>query len=166
MSEIKKVRYTHDAIIDMIIATPEITQRELSRQFGFTEAWMSIIINSDAFQERLAERKGVLVDPKITASIEARVDALAKRALDRLMDRVEAKNGIGMRDADLIAAAKLGVGNRNIAPPPPPPQHNLYVVQIPMPATSAQEWMATRSKIPTSQDVSPNADGIYSVGGQ
>lgn len=166
MSEIKKVRYTHDAIIDTIIVDPAISQRDLARQFGFTEAWMSIIINSLSFQERLAERKGELVDPKITASIEARVDALAKRALDRLMDRVEAKNGIGMKDSDLIAAAKLGVGNRNIAPPPPPPQHNLYVVQIPMPAATPQEWMATRSKIPTSQEVSQNPDGVYSVGGQ
>ena len=86
MSEITKVRYTHDAIIDMIIANPAVSQGDLSREFGFTESWMSIIINSDSFQERLANRKGELVDPKIKASIEARLDAIARRALDRLLD--------------------------------------------------------------------------------
>jgi len=144
MSEITKVRYTHDAIIDMIIANPAVSQGDLSREFGFTESWMSIIINSDSFQERLANRKGELVDPKIKASIEARLDAIARRALDRLLDKID--NNHPVSNSDLIRMAALGVGDRNKRPETAPVQQNLYVVNLPPPERDAKTWLRTSSR--------------------
>lgn len=144
MPEIAKVRYTHDAIIDEIIAFPAISQGELSRRFGFTQAWMSIIINSDAFQYRLAERKAELVDPKLRASVEARLEALAKGALDKLLDRLDTNQPFS--NAELIAAAKLGAGDRNLTRALPPTQVNNYVVHIPPPAKDSPSWLSSTSR--------------------
>jgi hypothetical protein len=117
MPEIASVRYTHDGIIDEIIAFPAISQGELASRFGYTQSWMSIIINSDAFQERLAERKGELVDPKIRASVSDRLDALARRSLDKLLERLDTQQPFS--NNELIAAAKLGAGD--IPPSAPDP---------------------------------------------
>jgi len=155
---LQKVRYTHEALIDVIIANPAISQRELSKHFGFTEAWMSIIINSDAFQTRLAERKGQLVDPKILASIEDRLEALGKRSLDKLLERVD--NGTPISNGDLVRMAALGSGDRNKRPEKAAVENNLYVVNLPPPAPDAQTWLNSSSRRPPgSSQVIENGDG-------
>lgn len=162
MPAIAKVRYTHDAIIDTIIANPAISQGALAREFGFSEAWMSIIINSDSFQFRLEERKAELIDPIIKASIEERLNSLAKISLDKLMERVEGKNGIKMKDSDLIQTAKLAVGNKNSLSAPAPQEHNLYVVHVPAPAATATEWLSTRSDPRGPLPTVETSPGVYS----
>jgi hypothetical protein len=154
MPAIQTVRYTHDAIIDEILLFPSISQGELSRRFGYTQAWISIIVNSDAFKERLAERKGELIDPKITATIEERLDSVARVALDKLMDKLEAPGP--QKIQDLVAAAKLGVGDRNLTKVNPSIQNNLYVVHLPTPAETTKSWLesAQGRKLPLVTDIS------------
>jgi hypothetical protein len=72
---IAKVGYTHDAMVDQLIATPHISQGELASIFGYSQTWVSQVINSDAFQARLAHRKEQLADPLIIRSIEERPSA-------------------------------------------------------------------------------------------
>lgn len=146
MPEIASVRYTHDAIIDEILVDPAISQGELARRFGYSQAWVSIIINSDAFKARLAERKGELVDPAIRASIEERLESLAKRSLDRLLDRVE--SSVPLKPMELVAIAKLGVGDRANRPAGPAVSNNLYVFTAPPVPHSSKEWLATTSRAP------------------
>ena len=159
MPEIGKVRYTHDAIIDEILVDPAISQGELARRFGFTQAWMSIIVNSDAFKNRLAERKGELVDPKITASVEERLTALANRSLDRLLERVESQ--VPLKPLELVAMAKLGVGDRANRPAGPAVQQNLYVVALPPPASNSRDWLDSRSRPPGVVVPMHNGDGGF-----
>lgn len=144
MPELARVRYTHDAIIDEIIAFPSISQGELARKFGFTQSWMSIMINSDSFQYRLAERKTELVDPKIRASVEARLEQLAKGALDRLLERLDSNQPFS--NSDLIAAAKLGSGDRAMVRGVAPQTVNNYVVHLPPPASDKTSWLASSSR--------------------
>jgi hypothetical protein len=144
MGEIAKVRYTHDAIIDVILANPKVSQGELAQEFGFTQSWMSIIINSDAFQERLAQRKGELLDPAIRASIENRLEALAKRSLDKLLDKLD--NNHPVSTADLIRMAALGAGDKNKREEKAPLQQNLYVVNLPPPERDAKTWLSTSTR--------------------
>lgn len=141
---IQEVSYTHDALIDEILLNPAVSQGEMARMYGYTQGWMSIIVNSDAFQNRLAERKAELVDPKIRASIQERLDAVARVALERIMDRLD--NPISaIKNGDLIAMAKLGVGDKNNRLVGPTTQNNLYVVALPAPAQNTQEWLDNRS---------------------
>lgn len=156
--QIKSVRWHHDRIIDFILAHPTApTQAEIAAHFGFTQSWISIIINSDAFRHRLEERKAELVDPVIAASIEERLNALAKRSLDKLLDRLD--SGVPVSNSDLVAMAKLGVGDKNTRPAQPQAQNNLYVVQLPAPAENADNWLKTaQGRRPTAgviEDITP-----------
>lgn len=145
MSEIKRVRYTHDAMIDEILMNPSVSQGDLAKQFGFSQTWMSIVINSDAFQERLAERKGQLTDPTVIASINERLDAIAKRSLDKIMERLDSPTA-NLKTMELVAIAKIGVGDKNTRPAGPQVQNNnLYVVSLPPPAQNSAAWIANRS---------------------
>lgn len=138
MPAIATVRYTHDAIIDEILVNPAVSQGDLARLFGYTQAWISIIINSDAFKERLAERKGELVDPRITASLEARSESVARLALDKLMEEIERPGPKKIQD--LVAAAKIGLGDRMVKNPHVQ-NNNLYVVALPSPAENTAGWL-------------------------
>lgn len=144
MPEIDKVRYTHDAIIDEILIDPAISQGELSRRFGYSQAWMSIIVNSDAFKLRLAERKGELVDPKIVATVEQRLEGVANRALDKLLDRLESQ--VPLKPMELVAMAKLGAGDRANRPAQAPQTNNLYVFTAPAVPASSAEWLSSSSR--------------------
>jgi len=157
--QVKKVRYTTDAVIDEILVNPSISQGELAERFGYTQAWMSIIVNSDAFKNRLAERKGQLIDPQITASVEERLEALGKASLDRLLDRVHST--VPLKPLELVAMAKLGVGNRADKPVTPQTQNNLYVLSMPAPAASSKEWLSTARRPPGDVVEMANPDGGF-----
>jgi len=120
---IQKVRYTHEDCIDCIIAHPGVSQNALAARYGMTAGWMSVVINSDIFQAKLAERRAELVDPVLRATIEERFRGLAVRSLEVLMDKLSAPSH-QVPDQLALQAAKLGkealgLGN---APPPPAPQ--------------------------------------------
>lgn len=85
---IQKLSYTHDALIDLRIANPIMSQNELAAHFGYTPSWISQVMTSDAFQTRLAERKLELVDPLIRASIEEGFKGLANRSLEILKEKM------------------------------------------------------------------------------
>lgn len=87
---IARVRYTHDAMIDLIVTNPAMSQKELAKHFGYTDAWISRIFASDAFQARLAARKEELVNPVITASVKERIEGLAMQSLEIISQKLEA----------------------------------------------------------------------------
>ena len=123
---IAKVRYSHDAMIDMIIANPWISQGELAIKFGYTPGWVSQVLASDAFQHRLAERKAEIVDPAIKASFEERLRGLAFRSAQILQEKLD-KPASGIPDNLAIktlelAAKALGYGAAvHVVPLAPPP---------------------------------------------
>ena len=136
---IQRVSYSHDAMIDLIISAPGAKQGDIAKHFGYTEAWVSRIMNSDAFQARLAERKTELVDPVLVASIEEKLRALASKSLDVVIDRLTLSPTLegGLKALEVTTKA-LGYGAR---------QGNLnvqqnFVVALPQKAASAAEWMA------------------------
>ena len=118
---IQKVRYSHDAMIDMIVANPWVHQNKLAEVFGYTPAWVSLVMSSDAFRERLAARRAELVDPTIAASIEERFRSMVTRSLEVLQEKLSAPacvvpDQLALRAVELGAKA-LGLGGN--APPPP-----------------------------------------------
>lgn len=134
---IARVRYTHDGMIDLIVANPAITQGALARHFGYTQAWVSRVMNSDAFQARLAARKAELVDPSLVATIEEKLRALASRSIDVVLEKLDSTNSaeMGLKALEITAKA-LGYGAR---------QQNLnvqnnFVVELPPKAASADAW--------------------------
>jgi hypothetical protein len=141
-----KVRFYHDAIIDLILTNPSISQNELAQACGYSATWISIIVNSDSFKERLSERKAELVDPKLRATIAEKVDGAANRALDRIIDRLDSPVHGSIKTQDLVSIAKLGVAPKT---PPPPAAPNLYVVALPAPAGNSVEWLQSAQRTST-----------------
>lgn len=126
---VAKLSYTHDAMIDLIIQNPAIAQGELADIFGYTQAWVSIVKNSDAFQSRLAQRRDELVDPTIRATLQERFTAVTARSLEVLqaklsVDPSKVPDNLVLKAVELGAKA-LGLGS---APPPPPPTDQLSVL--------------------------------------
>lgn len=113
MAELKRVAYTHDAMIDIILQEPTVSTSELAQLFHYSPGWISAVIHSDSFQARLAQRKGALIDPLITRSVNERMRSVASRAIDLIDDRL----GSGEASADFalealgIATGALGYGH-------------------------------------------------------
>lgn len=87
----QKLKYTHQAMVDLILADPTVTFVELGEVFGYSAAWVSRVVASDAFQARLAERKQELVDPAIAQSLNERVQAVTIQSLHIVGQKLEAE---------------------------------------------------------------------------
>lgn len=119
MGRLKKLSYTHDSLIDLIIERPDLTQNQLAAHFGYTPGWISNILASDAFQVKMAARREQIIDPEIKASIEERFRALVIRSLAVLQEKLNAtqvSDNVALRAAELGAKA-LGIGG-HAAPKP------------------------------------------------
>ena len=137
---IARVHYTHEAMIDLMISNPELTQIQLGKVFGYTGPWVSRIVNSDAFQARLAERKADLVDPMLRVTLDEKLRAMADQSLAIVMDKLAVTQNpdTALKALDLATRA-LGFGARNVQ------QNNVqqnFVVAMPSKVENATEWAA------------------------
>jgi hypothetical protein len=87
---IKKVSYTHEALADLILANPAISQNDLAAHFGYTPGWISQVIASDAFQAFISERKDKIVDPLLRGAVEESMKGLVLQSMQRLREKLEA----------------------------------------------------------------------------
>jgi hypothetical protein len=137
---IQKVRYSHDAMIDMIVGNPWISQGELARNFGYTEGWVSQVIASDAFQARLAQRKNDLIDPHLRATIDERFKGLVVRSIEILMRKLDAPTG---QVSDELALKALEVASKAAGYGAKSAQvqvNTQFVVQVPGKSASSADW--------------------------
>jgi hypothetical protein len=81
-SPIQKLNYSHEAMIDLIIANPKISQNAIAQRFGYTASWICQIMSSDVFQTKLEKRRAELVDPVVMASVRENFEALVMRSQD------------------------------------------------------------------------------------
>jgi hypothetical protein len=134
---IARVTYTHDAMIDLIITNPAISQGEIAKHFGYAQAWVSRIRNSDAFLARLAQRKNDLIDPAIFATVDEKLRAVASKSLDVVLEKLELVPTFAEAlEAATMASKALGYGARqnNLA------VQNNFVVALPDKAPSGADW--------------------------
>lgn len=147
MNAIVKVSYSHDAMIDLIIANPAIKQGQIAAKFGYTQAWVSRVMSSDAFKARLQERKAEIVDPVLTATLEEKFDALIHQSMDVIADTLaQQPNNTDLAVKSLeIAARARGFGARDKQSPV---VQNNFVVAMPAPAQSIDDWAAKHTPQP------------------
>lgn len=116
---IGQVSYKHDAIIDFILQNPGVQQNEIARYFDYSVSWISQIIASDAFQVRLAERAGDLVDPLIRRDRDAMFKSLIDRSFEILQQKLQmpanvVPDQLVLRTMELASRA-VGYGAREAA---------------------------------------------------
>lgn len=117
---LERVRYTHDAMIDIIIAKPDVSQNTLAEYFGYSVGWISRIFCSDAFQARLAQRRGEIVMPGLLSTFEERLKLLATNSIELVLEKLEERDEEGKPVADIgtvfkaleISTKSLGYGAR------------------------------------------------------
>lgn len=152
---IARVKYTHDAMIDVVLARPGISQNEIAQHFGYKPAWVSRIFCSDAFQARLAQRKHDLVDPTLAMTIEEKIKTLAVKSLDIIQEKLEQTPNIDHAFRALEMSTKcLGYGARqaNVAV-----QQN-FIVPMPPKVENAQEWASQHSHLGVGKSGLPKAE--------
>ncbi len=125
--QIARVRYTHEDCVDLILANPGISQNEIAARYGYSAAWISVVINSDAFQARLAARRAELIDPGLMASLNERFRALTVRSVEVLQEKLCLPSS-QVPDQLALQAAALGAKALGLGLPQPQqaaPQSNL-----------------------------------------
>lgn len=151
---IKKVTYTHDAMIDLILQNPQMTQDQIGVYFGYTQGWVSRVFGSDAFQARLAHRKTELVNPQILMTLDEKMTGLAHQSLEILSEKLTATKSADMALKTLELSSKaIGMGARaqNV-------QNNTYVVALPPKGVDEQQW-ATQAQNDARALVTPRVQG-------
>jgi predicted transcriptional regulator len=136
---IAKVNNAHDAMIDLMIAQPTMTQAAMAKSLGYTQPWVSRIIASDAFQARLNQRREELVNPVIAQNVEERIKGLAMLSLDVIEEKLgQTRNpDLAMKAFELSTkAAGYGARDKNVA------VQNNFVVHLPNKIENPQDWAA------------------------
>lgn len=133
---IEKASYTHAAMVDLIVANPMISQRDIAYYFGYTEGWVSQILRSDALREMIAAKK---IESPLFAEAEQRFAALAHRSIDVLMEQLDLKGNpeVALKALD-ITSRSLGYGVKA----PGVQINQQFVVAMPQKALDGVSWMA------------------------
>lgn len=105
----RKVNYTHDAMIDLILQEPTVRSAELAEVFGYSTAWVSRILASDSFQARLAQRKSALVDPIIARSLNERLRSVAIRSIEIIDTKLQSEEASASYALDALGIAAQGL---------------------------------------------------------
>lgn len=139
---IQSTNAPHEVMIDMLLANPSITQFEIARNLRYSVSWVSQIIGSDAFQERLASRKAEISDPILAATIEERLKVTVSLAVDHVKHQLEQPLGGLTLDQSLRALAATtqaaGMGGSRPSAAGGPSVH--INVGVPAQAPDAEAW--------------------------
>lgn len=105
--DVKGFLWWYPAIADWMLANPDKTLGQCAKHFTVAQAWLSRIINSDAFKAYLAERQqrmSLAVDVTLTEQLHS----VASQALEISEMRLrEERNKIPLKDANETAAMAL-----------------------------------------------------------
>jgi hypothetical protein len=138
----RKLNYTHEDCIDAILANPAVTQNELAARYGYTASWISLIINSDAFQAALAKRRDEVISPELRATVEERFRALITESQRVLHEKLLQPNCPPALALGVLGTASkaLGYGARDTSPI----VNNTFVVALPPAAATSEDWARGR----------------------
>jgi len=75
------VNYSHEGMIEMIIANPGISQNALAAHFGYSPSWISTITAEERFRG-VALRATEILEEKLKGPATSIPDSLALRAFD------------------------------------------------------------------------------------
>jgi len=89
MPEIKSLSHRHEAIMEWLIANPAEKLGTCATTFGVSQAWLSIIIHSDAFQMRYNELIEGHIDDRVMP-LRDMLTGVAHKAVEKLGSAVEA----------------------------------------------------------------------------
>ena len=81
--QLQKVNWWHESIIDWMLENPHAQLCECAVYFEKTPGWISVVINSAAFQDLLASRK-LLHAHMVSMTLTEKLEGIAHRSLESL----------------------------------------------------------------------------------
>ena len=82
------MRAWHEELLEFLLAHPRASLAEISIYFNATPSWISIVKNSDAFQEMWAQRRNEHFN-RVSINVSERITALAEVTVDALTVKME-----------------------------------------------------------------------------
>lgn len=120
-----RISHRHEAIINWLITYPDRSLRDCSAYFGVSQSWLSVVIHSDIFQEKLRQRQEEVFSATVQ-NIRTKLEGVAHVALDRLGEMVDSSS-----DADFILdAADRALHRLGYAPQPKHAQAAVQNTQV------------------------------------
>jgi hypothetical protein len=111
---IKKVGIKHEAILNFLLAHPNVKMREVAEHFQVSQPWLSLIIHSDAFQRLLRERQDVHFHVSILPMM-GKMEVAAEKAIDRMIELIPFETDLGkLNQVADKALNRLGYGTSNV----------------------------------------------------
>ena len=111
--QVKKVSWWHENLIEWLIMFPEKKLADAARFFNVSQAWLSVVKNSDAFRELYEQRREAHFD-NVSVSTTQKLEALAEISIEELTTRIETKPEEvsigGLQDTTNMALKALGFG--------------------------------------------------------
>lgn len=86
----KPVRFAHEAIIDDLLAYPRSTGKERSARLGYSESYLSIVMNTDMFKAYFEERR-LLYNQRFDHAIQHKTMVAVDKALDLVVESLDKK---------------------------------------------------------------------------
>lgn len=151
-TQIRKVSIKHDAILDFLLVNPEMKLGLVAAHFDVSQAWLSVIIHSDAFQARLKEKGSDMFGATIVP-LREKLLGVAHVGVDKLGEAME--NASASSDKQFIADTtdsilkNLGYSPKSAAPIQTGNTQNNFFVVDKEALAGAREKMRT---VPTSPD--------------
>jgi hypothetical protein len=99
--DLQTMKVKHQAIAQYLIANPTHSQKVVARHFEISEAWLSIVVNSDCFKEYIAQQDAEFRH-EVLIPLREKLIGVASRAVERLGEAVE----VGAPDFILDVADK------------------------------------------------------------
>lgn len=87
MARYEKLSHRHVAILDFMMANPNLKKEVVARHFSMSPSALSMLVNSDAFQEMLQDRQDVMFTEAVVP-LRAKMVAAADMAMDRVMEKI------------------------------------------------------------------------------
>lgn len=111
----KKINRVYEALADLMLASPNLTQHEMGSRLGYSQVWVGLVINSDSFKAYFAGRRAA-IENALTATITSRLEKLAHDSLD-LLEKGIADQGPKISLSDRVNIAdkvldRLGYGSK------------------------------------------------------
>ena len=145
----KKLNWWYEDIINWMLINPGAKLGDAAEYFGKTQAWLSVVINSDIFKARLEERRKEL-NGELDDLLVYKMKRVANESFDALMERILSDDrdkipipqllDIGTKVTDLLdpVGVKRGKGKGNRGDELPQQQVNVQVV-VPVTQNALEE---------------------------
>lgn len=109
-ASIAKMSHRHEAILNYMLCNPTHPMSLVAGQFEVSQAWLSTIVHSHAFQDQLARRKDEFFEVAVLQDLGSKLGAAAHQTIDAYLEKVPTLSADQLISAQDKLLSRLGYG--------------------------------------------------------